>query len=172
MQEVVKWYDRNNTVNGNNTCDNPVINLFGNSQPGSNYDSEYTPHRSRSKFNHSLAEHVYEKHLVKRFLYFLIGGQQAFDDNVNPAATPSPQALPVTDCVRLQAVFGELSNTPNSQFQQETVAAQLGKAVSCFGTACPETGRGRLHEFFLLRHEVNGMKNRVSHVTSDETRQC
>ncbi|RDW63247.1 hypothetical protein BP6252_10792 [Coleophoma cylindrospora] len=145
MQEVVKWYDRNDMVNGNNNCDNPVITLFGNSQSGSNYDTE----------------HVYEKHLVKRFLYYLIGGEQAFDDNVNPAATPSPQALPITDCARLQAVFGELSNTPNSQFQQETVAAQLGKAVSCSGTACPDTGRGRLHEFFLLRHEINGMKNRI-----------
>ncbi|KAF2495331.1 hypothetical protein BU16DRAFT_618169 [Lophium mytilinum] len=145
MPEVVKWYDRDDSVNGNNNCNNPVINLFGNSQPGSNYDTE----------------HVYEKHLVKRFLYFLIGGEQAFDDNVNPAQPPSAQALPVTDCARLQAVFGSLSNTANSQFGQETVAEQLGKAVSCFGTACPDPGRGRLSEFFLLRHEINGMKNRI-----------
>ncbi|KAL1600665.1 hypothetical protein SLS60_007053 [Paraconiothyrium brasiliense] len=138
MQEVVKWYDRDDSVNGNNNCNNPRISLFGNSQPGTSYDTE----------------HVYEKHLVKRFLYFLIGGEQAFDDNDNPA-----QALPITDCARLQAVFGSLSNAANSQFGQETAAAQLGKAVSCDGTACP--AGARLSEFFLLRHEINGMKNRI-----------
>ena len=104
------------------------------------------------------AEHVYEKHLVKRFLYFLIGGEQAFNDDDDPSLPP---ALPVTDCARLQAVLGSLSPDPNSPFRQETVAAQLGKAVSCYGTACPDTGSGRLSEFFLLRHEINGMKNRV-----------
>jgi hypothetical protein len=104
------------------------------------------------------AEHVYEKHLVKRFLYFLIGGEQAFNDEDDPSLPP---ALPITDCARLQAVLGSLSPDPNSPFRQETVAAQLGKAVSCSGTACPDTGSGRLSEFFLLRHEINGMKNRV-----------
>jgi hypothetical protein len=73
------------------------------------------------------AEHVYEKHLVKRFLYFLIGGEQAFNDEDDPSLPP---ALPITDCARLQAVLGSLSPDPNSPFSQETVAAKLGKAVS------------------------------------------
>ena len=81
-----------------------------------------------------------------------------FNDDDDPSLPP---ALPVTDCARLQAVLGSLSPDPNSPFRQETVAAQLGKAVSCYGTACPDTGSGRLSEFFLLRHEINGMKNRV-----------
>ncbi|KAH7083710.1 hypothetical protein FB567DRAFT_499132 [Paraphoma chrysanthemicola] len=143
--EVVKWYDRDNSVDGDNNCDNPLIKLFGNRQTGNSYDTE----------------HVYEKHLVKRFLYFLIGGEQAFDDDVDPSQAPpaNPSALPVSTCIDLQAVFGSLSNAANSQFGQETVAAKLGKAVSCFGSACPDTDR--LSEFFLLRKEINGMKNRI-----------
>ena len=104
------------------------------------------------------AEHVYEQHLVKRFLYYLIGGEQAFNDEENPSQSP---ALPITSCARLRAVLNSLSPDPNSPFRQETVAAQLGKAVSCSGTACPDTESGRLSEFFLLRSEINGMKNRV-----------
>jgi hypothetical protein len=104
------------------------------------------------------AEHVYEKHLVKRFLYFLIGGEQAFDDDNDDS---NDIALPITDCARLQAVFGTKSDAADSHFQTQTAATQLGKAVSCFETECPDAGRGRLSEFFLLRHEINGMKNRV-----------
>jgi hypothetical protein len=41
MPEVVKWYDRDDSKTVNNNCNNPVIKLFGNSQPRSKYDSKY-----------------------------------------------------------------------------------------------------------------------------------
>lgn len=41
MPEIVKWYDRDDSMNGNNNCNNPVIKLFPNRQPRSDYDSKY-----------------------------------------------------------------------------------------------------------------------------------
>jgi len=32
----------------------------------------------------STAEHVFEKHIIKHFLHFLIGGMQAFDKSTIP----------------------------------------------------------------------------------------
>ncbi|KAK8134841.1 hypothetical protein PG984_006853 [Apiospora sp. TS-2023a] len=98
-------------------------------------------------------EHVFEKHIIKRFLFFLIGGQQAFDDDEDPDAHD-----PVATCADVQAVFGQL-NGQGANFHEKTAAQQLAEAVSCYGTGCPADNR--LGEFFVLRKEINGMKNRL-----------
>ncbi|RBQ73020.1 hypothetical protein VDGD_21428 [Verticillium dahliae] len=71
---------------------------------------------TRRHANVDPAEHVYEKHNIKRFLYFLVGGQQAFDDSVDPNG-----ADPVATCPDVESVF----NQPNPQgrdFKDETAA--------------------------------------------------
>ncbi|CRK38099.1 hypothetical protein BN1723_004342 [Verticillium longisporum] len=106
---VQKFYDRDDTDNGNgNNCDNPVLTGPVAKVNGHSYDTE----------------HVYEKHIIKRFLYFLVGGHQASDDSVDPNG-----ADPVATCPDVD------------------------------GTQCPNDNRAS--ELFLLRKEVNGIKNRI-----------
>ncbi|EEY16773.1 predicted protein [Verticillium alfalfae VaMs.102] len=82
-----------------------------------------------------------------------IGGQQAFDDSIDPNG-----ADPVATCPDVEAVFNQL-NAQGTHFTTETAAQQLGRAVSCSGPQCPDNNR--VSELFLLRKEVNGIKNRI-----------
>ncbi|RNJ52516.1 hypothetical protein D7B24_003364 [Verticillium nonalfalfae] len=135
---VKKFYDRDDTNNGNgNNCDNPVLTGPVAKVNGHSYDTE----------------HVYEKHIIKRFLFYLVGGQQAFNDSIDPDG-----ADPVSTCSDVEAVFNQ-RNKQGKYFKNETAAQQLGRAVSCSGTQCPDNNRAS--EMFLLRKEVNGIKNRI-----------
>ncbi|KAK6193972.1 hypothetical protein LQW54_011901 [Pestalotiopsis sp. IQ-011] len=134
---VQKYYDRDDTISGSNNCDNPRLTGPGPRKANSNYDTE----------------HVFEKHIIKRFLYFLVGGQQAFDESSNP-----DERDPVATCADVEAVFNQL-NPAGVNFKTETAAQQLGKAISCQGSQCPDDSR--VGEFFLLRREINGIKNRI-----------
>jgi hypothetical protein len=65
---------------------------------------------------------------------------------------------PVATCADIQAVFGTL-NPQSTHFNTQTAAQLLATAVSCKGSGCPDNNR--VGEFFLLRKEINGMKNRI-----------
>ncbi|CAJ2513529.1 Uu.00g016480.m01.CDS01 [Anthostomella pinea] len=131
---VQKWYDEDKSV----SCDNPTL-------------SHFTSPPSGSKWN---TEHVWEKHMVKRFFYYLLSGQQAFDnEDGNDRA--------VASCDRVQAAFNTVGGQ-GSQFQYQTAAQQLGAAISCSGRSpCPASDGSRLSEFFLLRDKINKIKNQI-----------
>lgn len=42
ISEIVKWYDRDDSVDGDNNCNNPRIKLFDSRLPGGTYDSMYS----------------------------------------------------------------------------------------------------------------------------------
>ncbi|KAK7750553.1 hypothetical protein SLS62_007529 [Diatrype stigma] len=137
LSAVQKFYDRDDSVTGNNNCNNPRLVGPVAKVAGSSYDTE----------------HVFEKHIIKRFLYFLIGGPLAFSDDPDP-----DKEEPVATCEDVKKVF-DSTNPKGTHFRTETAAQQLGKAVSCSGSNCPDANR--LNEFFLLRSEINGFKNRI-----------
>ncbi|KAM0813307.1 hypothetical protein AB5N19_13300 [Seiridium cardinale] len=137
ISNVQKYYDRDDSVIGSNNCDNPRLTGPVAKVAGNTYDTE----------------HVFEKHFIKRFLYFLVGGYQAFDD-----ISGSSVIDPVAPCDDVKAVFNKL-NPAGTNFRTETAAQQLGKAISCKGSQCPDDNR--VEEFFLLRTAINGIKNRI-----------
>ncbi|TPX17800.1 uncharacterized protein E0L32_002901 [Thyridium curvatum] len=142
VQAIVShgYYDRDNTPN----CDNPKLNTFSAKVPASAYNTE----------------HVFEKQMVTRFFYYLIGGEQMLGDDGSDPGTPPPanqcEDHPIASCQVLQAVFGT-KNAAGTHFRDQTAAQQIANAVSCGGGSCPDQG-GRLSEFFLLNNKLNGFK--------------
>lgn len=98
------------------------------------------------------AEHVCEKRMVKRFLYYLVGGEQAFDIKATRRAGQA-----IASCVRVQVAFNNKKG-PTSKFASQTAAERLGTAISRQNSLCPDNDRVR--EFFLPRDKVNGLKSR------------
>ncbi|KAI5245468.1 hypothetical protein E4T43_03190 [Aureobasidium subglaciale] len=142
------WYDRDDSVD----CLNPALSLF-------------SPKINRHQYD---TEHVYEKHFVTRFLYYLVSNQTSVvinDDDIDDVTAIGVEfegdmttiGSPLTDCATLQQVFG---STTTDDFADQSVAQQLANAVSCYHTSTCEDN-SRLDEFFLLEHNINGAKNRV-----------
>lgn len=97
------------------------------------------------RFPSLAAEHAYEKHMIRRYFYYLIGNEQDSDSG------------PIATCEILQRVFGTRAST--GPFAAQTVAQQIANAVSCKGGGCPDPDR--VSEFFLLKGSLNSMKSLI-----------
>lgn len=105
-----------------------------------------------------IAEHVYEKNLIRRFLYYVAGGSAQFQD-------PSLELFdsPLDSCMGMKNVFDSL--TDQGEFTTQTAGQQLANALSCYGGAkgsrpCPDL-EGRASELGLLESRLNNGKSKV-----------